>query len=73
MKGWNYLQKTLDFPLNTKIIKQTHKIMTEEEKVVLVGEYRKSPIFSGYHIFAPIRLIERYMEDTILTFHESKK
>ena len=73
MKGWNYLQKTLDFPLNTKIIKQTHKIMTEKEKVVLVGEYRKSPIFSGYHIFAPIRLIERYMEDTILTFHESKK
>ena len=29
MKAWNYLQKTLDLPLNTEIIKQTHKIMMD--------------------------------------------
>ena len=47
--------------------------MIEDEKGVLVGKYRKSPIFSGYHIFAPVSLIETYMEDAILTFHETKK
>ena len=45
MKAWNYLQKTLDLPLNTEIIKQTHRIMMEDEKDVLEGEYRKSPVF----------------------------
>ena len=24
MRAWNYLQKTLDLPLNTEIIKQAH-------------------------------------------------
>ena len=27
MRAWNYLQKTLDLPLNTEIIRQAHKIM----------------------------------------------
>ena len=39
----------------------------------MVGEYRKSPAFAGYHIFRPASLIERYMEDTILKFYENKK
>ena len=39
MRAWNYLQKTSGLPLNTEIIKQTHKIMIEDEKDVLVGEY----------------------------------
>ena len=38
-----------------------------------VGEYRKSPVFADYHIFAPAGHIERYMEDTIFRFHETKK
>ena len=42
MKAWDYLQKTLDLPLNTEIIKQTHELMMEGEKDVLAGEYRKS-------------------------------
>ena len=53
MKAWNYLQKTLDLPLNTEIIRQAHGLMMEDEKDVLVGEYRKSPVFAGYHSFAP--------------------
>ena len=72
MKAWNYLQKTSDLPLNTEIIRQTHKIMMDGEDI-LVGEYRKSPVFSGYHIFAPASHIERYMEDTIFRFRETKK
>ena len=47
--------------------------MLDGEKDVLAGEYRKSPAFAGYHIFAPAAYIERYMEDAILRFHETKK
>ena len=47
MRAWNYLRKTSDLLLNTEMIKQTHKIMMDG-----VREYRKSPVFAGYHIFA---------------------
>ena len=40
---------------------------------ILVGEYRKLPTFAGYHIFAPAGHIERYMEDAIFRFRETKK
>ena len=73
MRAWNYLQKTSGLTLNTEIIKQTHKIMMEDEKDVLVGEYRKSPVFAGYPTFTPASHIERYMEDAIFRFHGTKK
>ena len=78
MRAWNYIQKTLGSTLEIKIIKQTHKIMMHKEKHrdgidVLVGEYRKSSAFAGWHIFAPVDLIERYMEDAISRFHEIQK
>ena len=73
MKAWNYLQKTLDLPLNTKIIRKGRGLMMEDEKDVLATEYRKSPVFAGYHLFAPAGHIERYMEDAIFRFLESKK
>ena len=73
MKAWNYLQKALDLPLNAKIIRQAHGLMMEDEKDGLAGEYRQLSAFSGYHIFAPAGHIERYMEDTILRVHETKK
>ena len=72
IRAWNYLQKTSDLPLNTKIIKQTHNIMMNGEDI-LVGEYRKSPVFVGYHMFTPASLIERHMEGAIFRFHETKK
>ena len=68
VRAWNYIQKTLDLPLNIEIMKQTHKIM-----MAGVGGYRKSPVFVGHHNFAPAGHIERYMEDTIFRFHETKK
>ena len=73
MKAWNYLQKTLDLPLNTKIIRQAHGLMMEDGKYVLAREYRKSPAFAGYYTFAPAGHIKRYMEDAIFRFHETKK
>ena len=63
MKLWNHLQKTLDIPLNTEIIRQAHGLIMKDQKDVLAGKYRKSPAFAGYHIFAPAGYIERYMED----------
>ena len=72
MEAWNYLQKTSGLSLNPEIIRQTHKIMMDGEDI-LVGEYRKSPAFAGYHIFAPASLIKRYMEDATFRFHETKK
>ena len=72
MRAWNYLQKTSDLSLNTEIIRQTHKIMMDGEDI-LMGEYRKSPVFAGYHIFEPAGHIERYMQDEIFRFHETKK
>ena len=73
MKPWNYLQKTSGFPLNTDVIKQIHKIMMQDEKDVLTGQYRKSPVFARYHAFAPAGHIERYMEGAIFRFHKTKK
>ena len=71
MKAWNYLQKILDIALNTEIIKQTHGLTIKDEKDVLTGEYRKSRVFAGYHIFGPAAYIERYMEDAVFRFYES--
>ena len=62
MKAWNYLQKTLDLPLNTEIIRQAHGLMMNGEKDVLAKEYRKSHVFAGYHTFSRLSY-----------FHETKK
>ena len=73
MKAWDYLQKTLDLPLNTEIIKQTHGLTMEDEKDVLAREYRRSLVFAGYRIFALAGYTERYMEDAVFRFHETRK
>ena len=69
MKAWNNLQKTFDLPLSTEIIRQAHGLMMEDEKDVLAREYRTSPAFASYHIFAPSGHTERYMADAIFRFH----
>ena len=73
MKACNYLQKALDLPLNTEIIREAHGLMMDGEKDVLAEEYRKSPVLPGYHIFAPAGYIERYMENAVFRFHETNK
>ena len=67
--------KTLNLPLNTEIIRQAHRLMMEDEKTVLTGEYRRSSMFADFQIFAP-GYIERYIEGkihTIFGFHETTK
>ena len=49
------------------------KIGRTKGYIYLVGEYRKSPVFAGYHTFAPAGHIERYMKGVIFRFHETKK
>ena len=73
MKAWNYLQKTSDLPLGTEINRQAHGLMMEDEKDVVAGEYRRSSVFTGYHIFARTGYIERYLQDAIFRFHKTKK
>ena len=73
IKAWNYLQKTLDLPLNTEIIRQAHGLVMQDEKYVLVAEYKRSPAFAGYHIFVPTSHIERYMDDAVFRFYETNK
>ena len=45
----------------------------EDEKDALVGECRKSPAFADYHIFVSAGHFERYEEDAIFKFYETKK
>ena len=59
-------KKKLDLALNTEIIRQAHGLMMEDQKDILVGEYRTSPAFSGYHIFAPVSHVESKKDDPII-------
>ena len=59
-----YLESTSSSPIKVDIIKNAHKIMMHEEKHwggkdSLLGEHRKSLAFAGYHIFAPVNVIEK--------------
>ena len=47
--------------------------MMEHRKDILAGEYRKTSVLAGYHIFAPYGHIERFMEDVVFRFCETKK
>ena len=73
MKAWDYLQKTSDLPLNTEISRKAHGLMMEDELFVLAGEYRRLPVFAGYHVFALAGYVERYMEGAIFRLHKTKK
>ena len=72
MEAWNYLQKSLDLPLSTETIRQAHGLMMEDEKDVLVEEYRKSPAFVGYHIFAPAVIFKDTWKAQFLVFKKLK-
>ena len=42
-----------------------------DEEDILVGEYRKSPAFAGYHIFVPT--VKDTWKMQFFRFHETKK
>ena len=79
LQGNDKLYEGMELP--TKNIRSStehrdHKANTQDHmdgKDVLAGESRKLSVFAGHHIFAPVGHIERYMEDAISTFHETKK
>ena len=78
MGAWHYIQTISSSPLSVEIVKHVHQIMMhkekhEDRKDVLVGEYRKSVAFAGYHIFAPVDVIERNMRDAIFRLHKTKR
>ena len=58
-------------PLSIKTIKQTQKKMMDNEKNWV--EFRKLSVFAGYYVFTLTSLIERYTENAIFRFHETKK
>ena len=69
MRAWDYLQKTSGLLLNADFIKKVHKIMMENEKGVLAGEFRKSPVFLRYRIFPPADTIEKLVDDTLYRYY----
>ena len=42
------------------------------KRMFFAEKYRKSPVFPGYHIFAPASHIERYIKSAIFRFQKTK-
>ena len=65
IRAWDYLRKTSGFPLNAEAIKQVHKIMMDG-KDILVGEYKRSPVFVDYYrTFSPPDTVGRLVDDAL--------
>ena len=78
MRAQPYTQVTPSSLLHVNIIKHSQKLMMLLEnhksgKYVFAWEYRKSPAFAWYHIFAPFNGLERYMKDAIYRFLKNKE
>ena len=76
MKAWNYIQKISGSPLNIETIKQTHKIMMDNEKHrngkdILVAGYRKFVCIYRLSYFCTIRPIniQRESHGTVTIGH----
>ena len=76
MNALKYLQLEPKEPLTVSHIKHMHKMIMHKEKHkngkdVLVGEYRKTPVFAGFKMFAPVSAIERLMNDALRRYYSS--
>ena len=76
MNALKYLQLEPKEPLTVSHIKHIHKMIMHKEKHkngkdVLVGEYRKTPVFAGFKTFAPVSVIERLMNDALRRYYSS--
>ena len=67
-RAWDYLRKTSGLLLNARTIKQSHKIMMDG-KDILVGEYRRPPVFVDYNIFPPADTISRLVDDALYCYY----
>ena len=68
MRAWDYLRKISGLLLNNDIIKKARKIMTDG-KNVLVGEYRKLPVFPNYEVFPPTDTIGKLVDDALYRYY----
>ena len=73
MKAWDYLKKPLGLPLNTEIVKQAHGLMMEDEKDVLMGEYKKHLHLQAIIFFHQRIILKDTWKTQFLGFMEIKK
>ena len=62
--------------LTPEKIQNVHKIMMKGEKhrngkPVLIGEYRKTKVFAGFHEFAPVSAISRLVTDALNRYYSA--
>ena len=63
--------------LTPEEIKTVHKLVMMGEKHkngehVLIGEYRKTPVFAGYHEFVPFSVIPKMVTDALDRYYSKK-
>ena len=73
MKAWNYLQKTLDLPLNTEIIRQAHRLMMEIEKDVLMGNIQSYLYLQAIILLHQLVILKDTWNAQFLYFMKLKK
>ena len=73
MKAWDYLKKPLGLPLNTEIVKQAHGLMMEDEKDVLMGEYKKHLYLQAIIFFHQRIILKDTWKTQFLGLMELKK
>ena len=56
-----YLQLQPD--LTPEKLKRVHTMIMQQEKNMLIGEYRKTPAFAGFTMFAPASAIEKLIKE----------
>ena len=74
MRALEFLQ--LEPDLTPEKLKRVHKmIMCEEKhpnvKDVLIGEYRKTPVFAGFKKFALVSTIEKLMNNALHRYYSN--
>ena len=52
-------------------VKSIHKLLMRGEPV-LVGEFRQTPAFAGYHEFAPASAVSRLMTDALNRYYSKE-
>ena len=64
------LRYTQGLRLSSDKVKNIHKLLMHGEPV-LVGEFRQTPAFAGYHEFAPASAIPRLVTDAINRYYSA--
>ena len=76
MCALKYIQ-CIEGQLTSEDIKTLHKLMMDGEKHkngrhVLIGEFRKTPVFAGFHQFAPAFAIPKLVKDALDRYYSNE-